>query len=371
MAALNSRVTRKSVHISLNFAQNEEKLSDIKLLEIAAEYMERIGFGNQPWLAYRHLDAGHPHLHLVSLKVRPDGSRIDMQNIGRNQSETARKAIENTYGLTPAENQGQLHSYRPDPVSAGRLHYGQRPTKQAIGNVLQFVLQKYRFTSLAELNAVLGLYNVKADRGKATSRTYVSGGLMYRALGPSGEPLGVPQKASTFHFAPTLGKLEQLFKNSEAHAMKGQMHTRAAVDAVYLRDRPKNLSALMELLRPAGIDLVLRVATTGQVYGVTFVDHTNYCIFNGSTLGRKYSAKSLSDRCNENLRDSALGQQPSAAIGTKHPAGGEASLQTHSSHSRPSEGTTPNIVNQLLNPESIQEYTSGEFKKQKKRKKRR
>ena len=56
--------------------------------------MEKIGFGEQPYLTYQHFDAGHPHIHIVSVKVRADGSRIDTQNIGRNQSEKARKEIE-------------------------------------------------------------------------------------------------------------------------------------------------------------------------------------------------------------------------------------------------------------------------------------
>jgi len=54
----------------------------------------KIGFGDQPSLIYRHCDAGHPHLHIVTLKVRSDGSRTDTQNIGKNQSEKARKKLE-------------------------------------------------------------------------------------------------------------------------------------------------------------------------------------------------------------------------------------------------------------------------------------
>jgi hypothetical protein len=84
--ALNSNVSRNSVHISLNFDPSENHSKE-KLEAIANTYMERIGFGNQPYLVYQHHDAGHPHIHIVSIKVREDGSRIDTQNIGKNQSE--------------------------------------------------------------------------------------------------------------------------------------------------------------------------------------------------------------------------------------------------------------------------------------------
>lgn len=97
--ALNDNVKRNSVHISLNFDPSEIALSKEKLIAIAHTYMEKIGFAEQPYLVYQHHDAAHPHIHLVSIKVKPDGSRIDMHNIGRNQSETARKEIEKSFGL--------------------------------------------------------------------------------------------------------------------------------------------------------------------------------------------------------------------------------------------------------------------------------
>src|SRR5687768_550975 len=56
-ARLNENVARKSVHISLNFDPSE-KLSHDCLREIADVYMEKIGFGKQPYLVYEHHDAG-------------------------------------------------------------------------------------------------------------------------------------------------------------------------------------------------------------------------------------------------------------------------------------------------------------------------
>ncbi|HZK98035.1 MAG TPA: relaxase/mobilization nuclease domain-containing protein [Prolixibacteraceae bacterium] len=96
---LNENVKRNSIHISLNFHLSESHLSEEKLLAIADAYMEKIGFGKQPYLVYQHHRVGHSHIHLVSIKVRPDGSLIDLNNIGRNQSEQARKSIKKEFGL--------------------------------------------------------------------------------------------------------------------------------------------------------------------------------------------------------------------------------------------------------------------------------
>ena len=74
--ALNENVSRKSVHISLNFDPSEQ-LSKERLQEIADAYMQKIGFIEQPYLVYQHFDSGHPHIHIVSIKVRADGSRLE------------------------------------------------------------------------------------------------------------------------------------------------------------------------------------------------------------------------------------------------------------------------------------------------------
>ncbi len=99
---LNKRATTKTLHVSLNFDPTE-RLSNDKLIGIASIYMEKIGFEEQPFLVYRHEDSGHPHIHIVSTTIRKDGSRINTHNIGRNQSEKARKEIEKLYGLVKAE----------------------------------------------------------------------------------------------------------------------------------------------------------------------------------------------------------------------------------------------------------------------------
>ena len=44
-------------------------LNKEKLCAIAETYMKAIGFEKQPYLVYRHYDAGHPHIHIVSTNI--------------------------------------------------------------------------------------------------------------------------------------------------------------------------------------------------------------------------------------------------------------------------------------------------------------
>ncbi|WP_091290896.1 relaxase/mobilization nuclease domain-containing protein [Flavobacterium sp. fv08] len=295
-AELNPNVTRNSVHISLNFDTSETNLEKEKLMRIAAEYMDNIGFGKQPYLVYQHHDAGHPHIHIVSVKVKADGRRIDMQNIGRNQSEKARKLIEKKYGLVEAGS-NKTEEQKTGSPALTKVIYGKNDTRRAISNIVDAVTKNYRFTSLHELNAVLRQYNVMADRGSEKSRVYQNKGLMYRILDEKGNKTGVPVKASAIYSKPTLAFLEKQFPVNEMARSKYKVHVKNAVDLRLAVLQPPDLSQLCKSLEKDGIQIVLRQNDAGRIYGITYIDHTTKCVFNGSALGKTYSAQGIMQRC--------------------------------------------------------------------------
>jgi hypothetical protein len=299
---LNKIAATKTLHVSLNFDPSE-KLSDNKLKEIASLYMDKIGFGEQPFLVYKHEDAGHPHIHIVSTTIKGDGSRINTHNIGRNQSEKARKEIEQQYGLIKAERQQQLMKFGIKPVDILKAIYAKDETKRSISNVVGAVFSQYKFTSLPELNAALKQFNVVADRGKEDGRIYKNRGLVYRILDPDGNKVGVPIKASSIGYKPTLGNLEKKFASNEFAREPLKQRTKNVIDDC-LQSPPANMKDLVTALEQKGLYTVLRQNEEGRLYGITFVDNQNKCVFNGSDLGKAYSAAALQSRLlsvNENL----------------------------------------------------------------------
>lgn len=296
--ALNENVTRNSVHVSLNFDPSE-KISNEQFKEIADTYMQKIGFGKQPYLVYQHFDAGHPHIHIVSIKVRADGSRIDTQNIGRNQSEKARKEIEQTFGLINADDTKIKQQFEIKSAYTQKVQYGKSESRKAIANVLEAVLNSYKYTSLPELNAVLQQYNVQADRGNESSRIYQHHGLVYRILDEEGNAIGVPIKASSFYNKPTLKYLEERFLINDAARQSHKSRIKNLIDLSLIKQPKQSLQSLIKALNKEGINTVLRQNADGIIYGVTYVDHQTKCVFNGSILGKQYSAKAILERCNE------------------------------------------------------------------------
>ena len=314
---LNDRATTKTLHVSLNFSPSE-KLSDNRLVTIANVYMEKIGFGQQPFLVYKHEDAGHPHIHIVSTTIKEDGSRVNTHNIGRNQSEKARKEIEQQYGLIKAESQQRLLKPGIKPVDVQKVVYGKSETKRSISNVVGAVFSQYKFTSLPEFNAALKQFNVIADRGKEEGRIYKNRGLVYRILDSDGNKAGVPIKASSIGCKPILDNLEKKFIANEVAKEPLKQRTKNTIDEC-LQSSPGSIKNLVTTLDKKNIYTVLRQNAEGRLYGITFVDNQNKVVFNGSDLGKGYSAAALQSKLavvNENplAQDETKGSSSSSVL---------------------------------------------------------
>jgi len=94
---------------------------------------------------------------------------------------------------------------------------------------------------------------------------------------------------------PTLKMLES--KYSENETLKQPFKRRLAVEIEYsLAKNPRSIVDFIDTLSRNGINVVLRQSKEGQIYGITYVDIKTKCVFNGSDLGKGYSAKGVLER---------------------------------------------------------------------------
>ena len=206
-------VKTKAIHISLNFAPGEI-LTDENLQDITRNYMEKLGFAEQPYLVYRHDDTGHSHIHIVTTPIKTNGRSINIHNLVQRKSEPARKEIEVAFNLIKADSRKKTISVPLSPITLLPANYGKGETKRLITNIVQQVIGMYKFNSLEELNAILRYYNVLADRGKPGTAMYVKGGLQYSILDSEGFKVSVPIKASIIYGDPTLKTLNKSFSSN-------------------------------------------------------------------------------------------------------------------------------------------------------------
>ncbi|WP_338841180.1 relaxase/mobilization nuclease domain-containing protein [Flavobacterium ginsenosidimutans] len=355
LAELNTNTKRNTVHISLNFDPSENHSKE-KLAEIADTYMEKLGFGRQPYLVYQHYDAGHPHCHIVTNNIQRDGKRIDLHLLGIRKSEPARKEIEEMFGLVKAEGRKQKEQFSLNPIDVGKIQYGKAESKKAINSVLNQVLFDYKYSSLPELNAVLNLYNVHADRGSEESRVFKNNGLLYKILDQNSKPIGVPIKASEFYSRPTLKFLEEKFRVNESKKQYCKSRVKNALRQAFFDERMTSVERLSQRLKDDAIHTVLRQSSGGKIYGITFIDFKTQSVVNGSSLGKEFSAKGIQESCAMNI----------LALERKH----QNSISTNSENVKDlelKEYVKENLTDILLRGEKINDYVSKQFKQKKKK----
>jgi len=111
-ARMNPNVSKTVGHISLDFsAQDKDKLTNAKMVQIAKDYMEKMGIVNTQYIIGRHHDKEHPHIHLVFNRVDNNGKTISDKN-DRYRSEKICKELTEKYGLYFAEGKENVKRHR-------------------------------------------------------------------------------------------------------------------------------------------------------------------------------------------------------------------------------------------------------------------
>ena len=312
LTTLNERSRANTIHFSLNY-HPAQQLEDRQMRQLAREFLQKVDFGDQPALVYRHLDAGHPHTHIVTVNIRPDGSRINNDKRAPHHLQKVCGELEQSHHLMPAGMHTAINHLREEGQYAQRLEYGKTPTKTGIETVLAQVLPNFNYTTLEELNAVLSLYRVKADRGSEFGLMYQSKGLYYRMIDERGVKIGTPIKASSLENKPTLDYLEKKYL---ANRLTRQQHLKRMQDKVTIATsigNPASLQTWKEDLSRDGVEVVtLRTpvrrkhSPIGEEcpenaairppfdgHGFYYVDFKRRAVLRDTDLGPEFSAESI------------------------------------------------------------------------------
>lgn len=305
------------VHVSLNPAP-EDRLDDGQLAEIAGAYMERMGWGGQPYIVFKHTDIGREHIHIVSVQVAQDGRKINDSR--RNEHSVAvTEELEREYGLHPAKGRRREKGQGIVPAD-----YTRGDLKRQVAAVIKPAVATYRFQTLGEFRALLSLYNIGIEevRGERNGTPYR--GLLYTLLDENGDKaVAAPLKSSLFGKEVGYDGLERHMERSAERFGKDdtRRQIRGRVDKA-LRGEPTE-EELRERLREARVDLYIRRNENGRIVGVTFIDHETRTVVNGSRLGKAYSANAFELRFGgkrnpgENTRDLSPKQAPAGRDGQR------------------------------------------------------
>ncbi|WP_025800056.1 conjugal transfer protein MobB [Hoylesella saccharolytica] len=284
----NVRTRNTVIHVSLN-PHPDDRLTDMEMANIAQAYMERLGYGNQPYVIVKHEDINRHHVHIVSVNVDEKGKRIDRDFLFR-RSERIRKELEKEFSLHPAERKrGELRE------AARKVDIGKGDMKKQIASVLLSVATRYRFQTMGEYRALLSLYNIHVEetRGKVGGREYH--GFVYSATDEKGNKVGNPFKASLFGKSAGYAAIEKRFSLSKKQIAEKKFTEPAKRAVLQVLEETYHRDKFVSLLKAKGIDTVLRLTDEGRIYGATFIDHRTGCVLNGSRMGKELSANALQE----------------------------------------------------------------------------
>ena len=275
--------TKKTVfHCSLN-PHPDEKLSDETLTQIAKEYMEALGYGNQPYIVFKHSDIAREHIHIVSLRVDGEGKKIN-DRFEKRKSKQITDALERKFGLIPSSKVTDKAMKETPKIDTNK-----GKIKEQVANVVRMVLKYYRFCSLGELNAILSKYNLAVEEVKTEFRGKKYDGLVYVPTDDKGNKASTPINSSDISRGVGYTAVQNKVQKSK-QAIKPLIPTIRRKVLEVMCTSPDTEEKLRQRLEEQGLRVFIRKNESGRIYGITFIDDKEGIALNGSRLGKGYAA---------------------------------------------------------------------------------
>ena len=277
-----SRTKKTVFHCSLN-PHPDDKISDEQLVQVAREYMEALGYGNQPYIVFKHSDIAREHIHIVSLRVDSRGQKIN-DKFEKRRSKKITDALERKFGLIPSSKVTEKAVAETPKVDTIKGNI-----KEQVANVVRMVLKHYKFCSLGELNAILSKYNLAVEEVKTEFRGKKYDGLVYVPTDDKGGKVSTPINASDIGRGVGYTAVQNRMQKSK-QTVKPLIPTIRNKVLQAMRTSPKTEEELRQRLKEQGLCVVIRKNGNGRIYGITFIDDEVVIALNGSRLGKGYAA---------------------------------------------------------------------------------
>ena len=278
----NCRTKKTVFHCSLN-PHPDEKLSDERLTQIAKEYMEALGYGNQPYIVFKHNDIAREHIHIVSLRVDSKGRKIN-DKFEKRRSKKITDALERKYNLIPSSKVTDKAMKEMSKVDIGKGNI-----KEQVASVVRMVLGHYRFCSLGELNAILSAYNLAVEEIKTEFRGKKYDGLVYVPTDDKGNKASIPINASDIGRGVGYTAVQKRMQKSK-RAIKPLIPAVRNRVLQVMCTSPRTAEEFRQRLEEQGLRAIIRKNESGRIYGITFIDDKEGVALNGSRLGKGYAA---------------------------------------------------------------------------------
>ncbi|WP_291125442.1 conjugal transfer protein MobB [Dysgonomonas sp. UBA7698] len=313
---LANRKTKKPVlHVSIN-PSPEDKLSGKKLIDLANDYMEKMGYADQPYIVFKHNDIEREHIHIVSLKIDKEGKKIN-DRYEKIRSMKACRDLEIKYGLKQItdEKDENVHLFvKP-------IDYRKGDIKRQMSNIIRSVIDNYDFQSIGEYNAILSCFNIQSKYIKGESKDNLYHGIVYSTTDNEGNYIGNRIKSSRIGKFCGYTELTRSMLKTKETIKKDSAPYKARNIIAKAKSESGSKNEFIDKLKNNNIDVLWRVNEKGKLYGITFIDHAERIAFNGSRIGKEFSANAINDwlkKLDSNSKEGMISKENSLASDTVH-----------------------------------------------------
>ena len=165
-SSANTRMKDKQFHAVISCKGKE--FDKHQLTSIAAEYLNRMGYGENPYLIVFHNDTENNHVHLVTSRIDKEGKRINRDFEGKRSSDIIEKILQNDIKLSTNKLVNSAFDYSISTVAQFKLLFEQRGYSVSY-NDREMTLRKYNdvqeIIPMEKVNALLA--NSRKDNGRA------------------------------------------------------------------------------------------------------------------------------------------------------------------------------------------------------------
>lgn len=277
MRDLFARIMRRCVrdpkkvafHMTINPGR-DDSITEEQIPDYARDMMEGLGYGEQPWVLFRHKDIDRVHYHVVSIAVNNAGVKIDSyHNFYRCQN--LMETLKDKYGFTIGNPSKAKRSENGIPF----FERGQEDVVDTINDCVNHALA-YGFTTARQFADILRCHGVGVKQG-----VYL---LSFQGLDEAGEAC-TPLIGEDLLDEDVTDRLEERMKKFEKSGIGAARGKLAKIVGDELNGA-EDYEAFRTALAAKGIDVVLSGDRNGRATGSNIIDHVTKWAVKGTDLTR-------------------------------------------------------------------------------------
>ena len=200
--------SKRTYHLVISLHPNDRRLERKELEQVVERLVDMLGFSDHQYIAVRHNDTDHEHIHVAINKTHPETFRIHSPAWDHHKLFTGARALELELGLTPLRSRTRDRERLPQRAADCEAHHGVDSFARWAREKLRPALRRTELRSWNDVHDVCGRLGVvirphgnglvfeDADRGVRVKASFIARELSKARLC---KQLGAFQPASERH----------------------------------------------------------------------------------------------------------------------------------------------------------------------------